>query len=454
MSPRKRPFLDSVLTTSASAVCILDDERRIRFFSPGMEQLTGWASDDFQGLVCDVGTRPTPDIRELLTSALAPGIDVLQGQPASVQTVLPRENGSTLPVVLTFLPVQNEAGQVERILVLCSEGSLPAIGAGLAQRLHAEITALRLEFRKQFAADSWIGSSPSIRRAQQQAQLLSPSELPYSIVGPPGSGRRHLAKMIHVQGTHADCSFVPLACRLLTRDQLLDTLRQMKELSGEHNRPHHQHTGTLALIDCDHCPTEIQRWLLTERSQGNSTVRLVSISEQPLESVVEQGWMDADFADMFSGVRIRIPGLHERPEDIPLLAQHFVEVSRRQQQTSAEGFTDDVLEQLEFYRWPGNVRELQQVISDACQNSFETMLTADDLPFAFRAGLEAQQLPPSVQETEQSLEQILNQFEIDVLTQTLAACRGNKADAARRLGLTRPKLYRRLKTLGMDTEDL
>jgi DNA-binding NtrC family response regulator len=96
---------------------------------------------------------------------------------------------------------------------------------------------------------------------------------------------------------------------------------------------------------------------------------------------------------------------------------------------------------------------LRQVIVDACQNSFNAELTIDDLPFSFRAGVDAQQLPSLPAETELSLDQILQKFETDVLLKTLAACRGNKADVARRLGMTRPKLYRRLKTLGIDTEE-
>ena len=172
-----------------------------------------------------------------------------------------------------------------------------------------------------------------------------------------------------------------------------------------------------------------------------------------MAAAVSDGSLLPEFAAVSTALEIHLPGLHERGNDVNLLAQHFVEHCKRTLETSAETLSEDVLEQLQFYRWPGNVRELRQVIVDACQNSFDVELRTEDFPFAFRAGLEAQQLPSVPEETETSLEELLRKFETDVLLKTLAACRGNKADAARRLGMTRPRLYRRLKALGIDSEE-
>tara|TARA_B100001939_G_C16781800_1_gene547339 strand:- start:490 stop:849 length:360 start_codon:yes stop_codon:yes gene_type:complete len=115
--------------------------------------------------------------------------------------------------------------------------------------------------------------------------------------------------------------------------------------------------------------------------------------------------------------------------------------------------SDEFVQKLQFYRWPGNIRELRQVISEACQNSFSSVLEPDDLPFSFRAGMQSQQLPDLPSPAVTSLEELLRRFERDVLTQTLEACSGNKAEAARRLGMTRPRLYRRLRSLGMEDDD-
>lgn len=439
---------------SASAVCVLDAERRLRFFSPGMEQRTGWPASQVEGLACDPVPTATATPLELLTSALAPSRDVLFGRTQAIQAVLPTLAGKSWTTTLVFVPLCDADKQVSRVLIACTDdGSSRLPPASLSLKLHAEITALRLEFRRRFSDQSFLGQCPAIRQALNQAELLKQASAGYSLVGSSGTGRRHLARLIHVSGRQHEHSFAQLDCRLLTGEQLLVTLRQLKRLTNDAGVPNHQHVGTLVFADADRCPREVQQWLLENLSTEASMTRLVATSVQPLQKSLDEGWLLPDFYHLFSSVQICLPDLHSRGNDIPLLAQHFVEHCRRTLETSAETVSAEVLNELQFYRWPGNVRELQQVITDACQNSFETALQVEDLPFSFRAGLEAQQLPAVPEDAEVSLEQILERFETDVLLKTLAACKGNKADAARRLGLTRPKLYRRMKTLGIETDD-
>ncbi len=455
MAPRrKRNLVDAVLANSASAVAVLDADRRLRHFSPGMESQTGWSADKIEGLVCDPSVPETPTPVDLLASALSPSRDVLTGEPQSVNAVLPTSAGGLLKTRLTFFPVSDEDNAVSRILVISSDdqhGSQPQ--ASLSQKLHAEITALRLEFRRRFADSTYIGGSPDIRKALDQAELLKDSYHGYCISGPDGSGRRHLARLIHVGGQQNEHSFMTLDCRLLTGQQLLSTLHELRQLAADRSAASHQKAGTLALNDIDQCPREVQQWFLDNLTEEVEGVRLVGMATVTLQQAEASGWLLPQFANLFSTLQLQIPSLHGRGNDIELLAQHFVEHCRRSLETSAETLSQEVLDQLKFYRWPGNVRELRRVIVDACQNSFETELTLEDLPFAFRAGLEAQQIPSVPEETETSLEQLLQKFERDVLLKTLAACRGNKADAARRLGMTRPRLYRRLKTLEIETDD-
>jgi DNA-binding NtrC family response regulator len=450
---RKRNLLDFILSDSTSAICVLDADRRLRFFSQGMEAQTGWSADEVEGLMCDPSVRDLPTPIDLLTSTLAPTLTVLAGQLQSVQAVLPTSKSGLRHTRLTFIPVLDADKAVTRILIVSTEDKRATFPqASLSQKLHAEITSLRLEFRRRFSGESYIGNSTAIRKALDQAQLLQDSKLGYCIVGPSGTGRRHLAKLIHVGGRLHESSVVALDCRLLAADQLLTTLGQLHQLGRDQSLPSHQHAGTLVLVDVDRCPGEVQQWVLESRDEF-SKVRLVGISEQPLQDVQTAGWLTPAFADLFSALQLVLPPLHERGDDVNLLAQHFVGHCRRTLETSAEALSAEVLAELQFYRWPGNIRELRQVIVDACQNSFNAELTIDDLPFSFRAGVDAQQLPSLPAETELSLDQILQKFETDVLLKTLAACRGNKADVARRLGMTRPKLYRRLKTLGIDTEE-
>lgn len=447
---RKRNLLDTTLSGSTSAICVLDADGRVRFFSPGFQDRTGWAADDIEGLICEF-TAESYTPRDLLTSTLAPPQEVIGGTMQSVQAMLPHSSGTSIRTCLTFLPIHDEDGAVHRIIVACGEAESGIPNKSLSLQLHAEITALRLEFRKRFSGQSFVGQSPAIVKAVNQAELLKNSTCGYSIVGPSGSGRRHLARMIHAAGEHQEYSFVALNCRLLTEIQVLDNLRRLRTLVDDSAA--HRRTGTLLLLDADRCPREVQQWLVQNLAEEAQSARLAATSLKPLNAPESIDWVVPEFLDLFSTMQIELPGLHEREDDVSLLAQFFVEEYRQTMQTSAESITAETQRELRFYRWPGNVRELRQVMHDACQNCFTAQIGPDDLPFAFRAGMTAQEMPAAPLEGTISLESILERFEVEVLLNTLSACDGNKAEAARRLGMTRPKLYRRLKTLGLDQND-
>ena len=449
---RKRNFLDATLSGSTSAICVLDSDRRIRFFSPGLQDQTGWTADDMEGLICEFAAESSTP-KDLLTSTLAPSQDVLNGTGQSVQAMLPHSSGTSSRTYLTFIPIHDEDGVVTRIIVACGQAESDSPNKSLSLQLHAEVTALRLEFRKRFSGHSLLGQSPAIVKAVNQAELLKNSTCGYSIVGPTGSGRRHLSKMIHAGSEHQEHSFVALDCRLLTEVQVLDNLRRLRSLVDEKGRAAHRQTGTLLLVDADRCPREVQQWLLENLVDEVTGVRLAATSLKPLNAPDSIDWLIPEFLDLFSTLQIELPRLHERGEDVCLLAQFFIEEYRQTMQTSAESITAETQRELQFYRWPGNVCELRQVMYDACQNCFSAQLSPKDLPFAFRAGMSAQEMPATPLERTTSLESILEQFEVEVLLKTLTGCDGNKAEAARRLGMTRPKLYRRLKTLGIDQND-
>ena len=454
MTPRrKRNLIDVILSDSVSPVVVFDAERRIRFFSPGFEQLTGWLSDEVEGTISAPATTATSGPLELLTSACSPSQQVMAGEPVMFESIVPRKQGGSIRVQLTQLPLQDADGHVTRVVVLGTPILQPhQKNTSLTQTLHAEITSLRNQFRKRFSDTSFLGDSEQIQLALHQAQMLKTSRAGYCISGSSGTGRRHLARVIHNTGERSDQSFVALDCPLLTADVLADTIARLTRISSEH-APAHQQTGTLLLVDADRCPREIQSWLCLNRDLYDSKIRLAATSQHPLPLDGDGQWLRADFCRMLSTLQIFLPDLHHRGHDIDLLAQHFVEENFRTANTSAETLSDDVRRELAFYRWPGNVRELRDVIGEACQNSFGVTLELDDLPFAFRTGMDAQTLQPAPQESVQSLEDIMIRFEKDVLQKTLDSCGGNKAEAARRLGMTRPRLYRRLTTLGMNDED-
>lgn len=453
MTARRRNLLDQILVSSESCLCIVDARQRIRFFSPGMEAWTGWTSDQIEGLSCSslAADKTTP--ADLVAAAFNPTAAAWKGQLQFWHGVLPTADGAVVKSAFCSVPLCNESGQVERVLIVRSEGFGPTHeqpDQSVSQRLHAEVAALRADFRHRFDWDSFIGADASMAMARQLAELLRNNSCHFNVAGASGTGRRHLAQCIHVGGHDSELSVVPLACDLLSTEALYDALRELSRMSAVHAGAH-EHPGMLLLIDVDRMPREVQQWLL-DQSMQSVAVRMASTSRVPLQDVVDDGWMLPEFRRLIAPVEICLPSLHTRGDDVLLLAHEFVQHNRKLNSATASELSAEVVAELLAYHWPGNVRELQQVMHSACEACTGDVIETAHLPFAFRAGMEAQAIDPGTAQPSQSLDELLQSAERRIVEATLGACGGNKAEAARRLGLTRPSFYRRLRTLGL-TED-
>jgi len=360
------------------------------------------------------------------------------------------ENGGAVRAEFCSVPLSGNSGQVERVLtvrvdrgVTDASGSDPVMG----QQLHAEVAALRADFRHRRGWESFISADESMSTPLQLADLLRNSESNFNICGESGTGRRHLAECIHVAGQNADSTCVPIECDLLSTEKLYDSLRELRRMANEHSAVHSR-PGLLLLVGVDRLPREVQQWIL-EHMAEQGPVRIAGTSSVPLHQIVQQGWMLPEFRRLIAPVEIVLPRLHLRGKDVLLLAHEILQKNRRLLQTTPQELSAEVGTALSNYQWPGNVRELQQVIHDACEASCGDVIRIDELPFAFRAGVDAQLMAPATEPPVQSLDDILNGAERRILEATLKSCGNNKTEVARRLGLTRPSLYRRLRSLGL-----
>jgi transcriptional regulator with PAS, ATPase and Fis domain len=146
---------------------------------------------------------------------------------------------------------------------------------------------------------------------------------------------------------------------------------------------------------------------------------------------------------------IQVPSLRDRLEDLPLIAQQMLEDRNRLLGTRLEGFETRVIQAFEKYQWPGNLRELAVVVNEAGENATGETVSLDALPFRFRAGWDAQRTGPPVASVRQSLDDYLLQVERERIREVMELVQGNKTAAAELLGIPRPKLYRRLESLGL-----
>ena len=152
---------------------------------------------------------------------------------------------------------------------------------------------------------------------------------------------------------------------------------------------------------------------------------------------------------LLTAQQINVPSLRDCPDDVPLLAQHFLESLNRDQESQISGFSDDVWKAFRKYSWPGNQDELRAVILEAREHCNQHTIRRDDLPFRFRAGVEAQTVSPPEPTEIMPLEDKLAAVEREHIQQALRQSGDNKSQAAQLLGITRARLYRRMQLLGL-----
>jgi DNA-binding NtrC family response regulator len=157
----------------------------------------------------------------------------------------------------------------------------------------------------------------------------------------------------------------------------------------------------------------------------------------------------ADLAAMLSTIVISLPPLAQRRGDLPLLAQLFLEDCNAAGGRQIGGFSQAALDRLDAFPWPGNLDELAQAVAEAHRKAAGPEIGVDDLPEKLRAAAQAAAQPRRVDETI-VLDEYLGRVERELIRRALTRAKGNKARAARLLGMTRPRLYRRMVQLGLE----
>lgn len=427
---------------------VLNAHRRLVFFNSGCEQLTGWSATDVLGQVCDFVTETDQDLPAAILSSLAAPAEVWSGQTTTVPVSLARHQLDPLACFVHFFPLTDSHQKVQAALGIIQK-ELPGTAAHSipnSLRLHAELAALRHTLKRRFLDDSLICCSPGMSRVQGQLKLCQQSSLPVLLIGEEGSGREYLARIIHGGSQSARGDFIPLDCRRLPADHLRATLRRLTAAHQSDAPP----PSTVYFDQIAAVPHDIQRQILELIQSSNpSGPRIIVASTRPLEHFVESDDLLVDLFYALTSVSIIVPPLRSRQDDLQPLAQLFLEELNRDQPTQLTGFHDDVWQQFRRYNWPGNVAELKAVVTEAREECTGPLIETRHLSFGFRTGVTGQSVGPAVRKRAMPLDPLLLRVEREQIELALAEARHNKAKAAELLGITRPRLYRRMDALGI-----
>jgi transcriptional regulator with AAA-type ATPase domain len=316
-----------------------------------------------------------------------------------------------------------------------------------AEALHAELARWRHRQAGRYRLERMVGISSAAARVRAQVSLAAAAPVAVLIVGPPGSGKEHVAKAIHYRRP-ADLTgaLVPVACAALDTELLISTLGALTR-----STPHSpDRWRTLLLGNVDALSLDAQAALLPLLPSLGSWRLIATAARRPAE-LVAAGILRPDLAAWLSTLSVELPALRERIEDLPHLAQAFLEEINASAGRQLAGFTPEALDALAAYAWPGNLDELAEVVEQAHERAAGSAIGPRDLPRQIHLAADASQRPPRRDEPI-DLVALLAKIETELIERALARAKGNKSRAAQLLGLTRPKLYRRLVQLGLEED--
>jgi len=311
-----------------------------------------------------------------------------------------------------------------------------------------------------------IFSSRAMAAVAQAVERIKDSESAVLITGESGTGKELIARAIHRLSKRSDREFIPFNCSAVPAELVESILFGHRKgsftgaLSENQGLIRSAENGTLFLDEIGDLPLPLQPKLLRFLQEGEVhtlgesaprkvNVRVIAATHKDLEELTREKVFREDLYYRIASLQISVPPLRDRPDDTALLISHYLTHYTRRNDRRIAGITGDAIRALEAYSWPGNVRELAAEIE-------RLVLYAEENSYIARNHIHPRILPANAQqgensETERSLEQLLDDYERRVITETLKEHHCNVARTSAALGLgSRQTLYKKLKRLAID----
>jgi len=335
-------------------------------------------------------------------------------------------------------------------------------------RLKSENRLLQKQLRSRYGFENIIGNSSALREALDVVSKVADAESTVLITGESGTGKELIARAIHYNSRRADRMFVTVNCGAIPEELLESELfghvrgAFTNATTNRDGRFVVAHEGSIFLDEIGDMSPNLQVKLLrvlqdkTFEPVGSSKsltvdVRVIAATNQNLEEAIREKRFREDLFFRLNVIPIEVPPLRERPEDIPLLAQHFLDANNREKGAAIEGFSQEALDLLSAHHWPGNVRELENLVERlVVTRSGNHEIGAADLPRVFHEPPAVTLSAPLVPSTGLSFREVVDDFEADLIRQALERTQWNKNRAAQLLGLNRTTLLEKIKKKGLD----
>jgi two-component system response regulator PilR (NtrC family) len=337
--------------------------------------------------------------------------------------------------------------------------------------LQEENIRLRGELNRKFGFEKIIGRSQPMQKIFELIRATAPTRSTILIQGESGTGKELVARAIHQNSERRNFPFVVVNSGSLPPDLLESHL--FGHVKGAFTGAVSQKDGLFEMADrgsifFDEISTvglETQAKLLRVmqdkefmRLGGTKTIRvdarIIAATNTDLEELIGSKAFRQDLFYRLNVIKIELPPLRERKDDIPLLVKHFIDIYRRENEKEIEGITDDVFEILEDYDWPGNVRELENLIERAVVLSKSKLITRNTLPPFLLDRRPGDEDIAADKEKEPSFREQTQHYQRKVILNALRRAKGVQKQAARSLGLKPTTLNEMIKRLKIDVDSL
>ncbi len=457
-------------------ILIVDDEPDIRLLIDGILRDEGYetrqAGDSDAALAAFRARRPSLAILDVwLQGSRLDGLGIL--------AALHREEPQ-IPVVMI-----SGHGTIEMAVQAIQQGAYDFIEKPfeadrllLCMRRALEAAALareNAELRLRAGPEATLtGDSAAIQGVRAQIEKVAPTGSRVLIQGPAGSGKEVAARMIHARSRRADGPFVVLNCATLAPARFEEELFGIEAGADPASHPRRAgvleraHGGTLLLDEISDMPLETQGKIVRvlqdqgfERLGGSARVkvdvRVLSATNRDLHAEIAAGRFREDLFYRLAVVPLRMPALKDRREDVPALARYFLARSAETSGMPRRELSADAMAALQAYDWPGNVRQLRNVMDwllIMAPGSAGDPVRADALPPEIGAGAPALlTMDPSADIMSLPLREARDLFETQYLQAQLLRFGGNISRTAQFVGMERSALHRKLKQLGVHSEE-
>lgn len=455
-NPKSSPrVLNRAFDRSASPVYLVSADFEITYANPACGQWCETTLEQILGVKCVFSSLPSNAILDKINGLCPPPTHF---EPDATSSTAPRSftasaitaNGNTSWKSAWTFQLLDADEKLLGLLVLCDPLTLesppepkPESANLLPETLHTQLAEIHAISNHTHSLESLAGSSSFSVQCLKRVTAAIQCDADLLITGPPGSGKEHFARVIHsARKPERNIDLLPIHCAIADQKLIQQRIKEITNEISSSGKISHAPIWLL-LLDIDHLAPAAQSELLGFLELPEFPLRTIGTSTLSQDELITSSQFSTELANHLGVMVINMVPLIERIEDIPLLSQALLERDNNHRKKQLSGFAEETLQLFLEFNWPENIDQLNRTIQLAGLNADSTLIQPKDLPDEFQQSLKAMRIGTS-KETKINLDEFLRGVEEELIARAMRESKGNKAKAASLLGISRPKLLRRL----------